>query len=66
MPLGLGDISLCKYPSNGKYIDYGHYNKTGEKVYLYNDHTNNYYYKFIWTKFKSKLAQSLNGYLSYL
>lgn len=51
MGYNLGSIRVKRMQtkmSNLKY-NYGHYRKTGEKLYHLNEHTNEFYYKFYWS-----------------
>jgi hypothetical protein len=57
MPFGLGVVSIRKRKTNtSNYkrlrIDFGHYNKTGEKIKHLNLHSGMFYYLFYWKKGK--------------
>jgi hypothetical protein len=54
-PYGGGSLRVSKNPSSNKIkkLDYAHFNKTGEKRYHINRHTNGYYFFFLWGKGKS-------------
>lgn len=51
-PGQLGTVLLVtrKVNNNNLQIDFKHYNKTGEKVYLFNDHSNGKYALYKWYK----------------
>lgn len=49
LPKNLGKLGVIKILGKGKkVIDYNHYNKTGEKVYMKNHHSSGYFAKFYW------------------
>ena len=48
LPHGLGRLTLFKYKRKGSAIDWGHFRKTGEKIYHNNIHTDGYAPILIW------------------
>jgi hypothetical protein len=52
LPYGGGTIRVAKNPPSKKVkkLDYAHFNKTGEKRFHLNRHTNGYYFFFYWNK----------------
>lgn len=67
MPFNLGSIQLYKHKARGNAIDYGHWRKTKEIVHLFNDHTNNYYFKFTWLRFRNSnpVIKGIHKHLSF-
>ena len=52
----LGKLSVRKYkPTNDTSIDFGHYNKTGEKRYFTNEHSDGYKARFHWAKTECRI-----------
>lgn len=47
--LGTIRVKKMKTRMNSLKYNYGHYLKTGEKIYHLNEHTNEFYYKFFWS-----------------
>ena len=46
----LGRLSIRKYKSESKALDFGHYRKTGEKRYFTNEHSDGFRARFHWSK----------------
>lgn len=65
LPYRLGYLRVKKIKMNYKYLkmDYGLYNKTGEKAYHLNEHSDDYKVRILWEKskcvIKGKRAYSL-------
>ena len=55
MPYRLGIIRIKKIKNNlnNLKIDFKHYLTTGQKIYHLNDHSNGYYYRWLWDKYKA-------------
>lgn len=55
LPFGLGKIYIGKYKpktltDKSLSYDYGHYKKTGQKIFHLNEHTNGYKFRLFWSK----------------
>jgi hypothetical protein len=57
LPFNLGDFYIKKVKNNYKHLkyDYGHYNKTGEKIYHLNAHSKKYHAKWFWRKINCRI-----------
>lgn len=52
----LGKLSIRKYkPISAKSLDFGHYNKTGEKIYFTNEHSDGFRARFHWSKMQCRI-----------
>ena len=52
----LGSLKVRKFRTKTKTLkyNYGHYLKTGEKLYHLNEHTNGFYFRFFWHRNNTK------------
>jgi hypothetical protein len=46
--LGVLSIRRVKTSMEHLKIDYNHYKETGEKLYILNDHTRGFYFRYVW------------------
>lgn len=58
LPLGLGKFFIKKRRLNFDSLkfDYAHYNKTGQKAFFLNEHSNRFYAKWFWEKISCRVA----------
>lgn len=58
LPFGLGKFFIKKRRLNFDKLkfDYAHYNKTGQKTFFLNEHSNKFYSKWFWEKISCRIA----------
>ncbi len=63
LPARLGKIRIKKLKTSTKRLryDYGHYNKTGQKLYHLNEHSDGFYGRWFWMK----ASMSISGQSAY-
>jgi len=57
LPFNLGQIFIRKVKNNFKHLkfDYAHFNKTGEKSFHLNTHSNKFHAKWFWQKISCRI-----------